>query len=143
MKKQAWNRRDFVKAAGLAAVPALVAIPGSARTVQASASPNDWPELWADARSTIDFYRAHLPANLQLGTPSDTTRNLIQGTVRTVNIPIIDGASEVGSLCLDAAFQTNGSRTLVWQSTKVAGDWYRASIANAYKAAGASSLGTS
>ena len=143
MKKQEWNRRDFVKAAALAAVPALVAISRSAQTVQASASPDEWPELWADARSTINFYREHLPADLRMGMPTDTTRSLTQGSVRTVRIPVVDGRSEVGSLCLDAAFQPDEPRTLVWQSTKVAGEWYQASIANAYKAGGASLIGVS
>jgi len=143
MNKQAWNRRDFVRAAGLAAVPALLAIPGLAQTVQASASSTEWPGLWADARSTINFYRKHLPVDLRLGVPTDTTRNPTQGLVRTVRIPIVDGRSEVGSLCLDATFQPDEPRTLVWQSTKVAGDWYQASIANAYKAGEVFPLGES
>ena len=137
MSERLWTRREFSKLVA----PALVApaLPAFAGQITATGlQPTDsglapgGRELWTQARATIAFYRKHLPEGLSLVGPTSSAPRRSGTSTRCVTFSVMNGDTQVGHLDLDAAFEPGQSAPL-WQATRVAGAWYGASIANAFK----------
>ena len=131
MNDRAWTRRDFgrMMAPALVAVPALAALTGRTQ----AAVPTELPAgLWPEALRTAAFYRKHLPAGHHLARPTITARRQAETATRSARFVVMKGDAPVGRLDLDASFRP-GAPAPLWQSTTVAGPWYGASIANAFR----------
>jgi hypothetical protein len=113
----------------LVAVPAL-----AAKAAPAARGEADERGLWPEARAAIDFHRRHLPAGHRLDRPALDVERRDSVARRTARLAVLDGETPVGFLRLDATFRADDPAACLWQGTVVAGDWYGATVANAFKA---------